>query len=152
MPPSGLTRLPETSRPVEARALETLMRISLLVCLIWIVATLEGATSVRGLSQNDDPYVGNQMCIRCHEDVQKALVEVPHGGGNAPEVVDDGCQSCHGPGRAHVQRPNDADRHPSIVRLSVDEQGQLCASCHGDLPSFDATHGRELTSCASCHT
>ena len=128
------------------------MRMSLVVGSIGIVAALAGAASERALPQTDDPYVGNQMCIRCHEDVQKAFVEIGHGGGNAPELVDNGCQSCHGPGRAHVQRPNDADRRPSIGRMSLDEQNQLCASCHGDLPAFDATHGRERISCSSCHT
>ncbi len=72
---------------------------ALLIPLSLIVA---GATVVAAAPQTDDPYVGNQMCVRCHEDVQKAFVDVPHGSGNASELAEKGCQSCHGPGRSHV--------------------------------------------------
>ena len=101
--------------------------------------------------QTDDPYVGNQMCIRCHEDVQKALVDVPHGSGNASAFAEKGCQSCHGPGRPHVQNPNDADRQPSVERMTRDQQSQLCNDCHGDIADFNRTHTSETISCSGCH-
>ena len=101
--------------------------------------------------QEPDPYVGNQMCIRCHEVVQKSLAAVPHGSGNAPAVLDNGCQSCHGPGRAHVQSPDNTNLQPSVARMTYDQQNQLCAGCHGDMPAFDATHEVAKISCSGCH-
>ena len=116
------------------------------VLLLWLLSVAAPAP------QTDDPYVGNQMCVRCHEDVQKALVDIPHGGGGASDMVDDGCQSCHGPGRAHVQNPSSVDRQPSVEKMTVAEQNALCDSCHTGMAAFDRTHTLETNSCSSCHS
>ena len=92
--------------------------------LIPLTLVVAGSTVFAAAPQTDDPYVGNQMCIRCHEDVQKALVDVPHGSGNASAFAEKGCQSCHGPGRLHVQNPNDTDRQPSVERMTRNCQPQ----------------------------
>ncbi|MEE9179758.1 MAG: multiheme c-type cytochrome [Vicinamibacteria bacterium] len=102
-------------------------------------------------TQEPDPYVGNQMCVRCHEDVQHALTAVPHGSGEAKEIVENGCQSCHGPGRSHVQSPDNTNLQPSVERMEFDQQNQLCSGCHGDMPAFDRTHEVAKISCSSCH-
>ena len=102
-------------------------------------------------AQEPDPYVGNAMCVRCHQDLQDAFAAAPHGSGNAPEIVEDGCQSCHGPGRAHVQAPNDDERTPSVGRMSFEEQNALCTRCHEGMPAFDRTHESIGASCSSCH-
>ena len=101
--------------------------------------------------QEPDPYVGNQMCVRCHESVQQSLTAMPHGSGDAPEIVENGCQSCHGPGRGHVQSPDNTNLQPSVERMTFDQQNQLCSSCHGDMPAFDATHEVAKISCSGCH-
>ncbi len=104
-------------------------------------------------SQQPDPFVGNEMCVRCHADVQDALESVPHGAGvpAASALVDDGCQNCHGPGRLHVQFPEDTQRHPAVTRMPFEQQTELCVSCHTDQPAFDETHTVAQTSCSSCH-
>jgi len=103
-------------------------------------------------AQEPDPFVGNAMCVRCHQDVQEGLVAVPHGSGNGPDMAEQGCQSCHGPGRLHVQNPADTRHQPRVASLSPEGQGQLCSTCHGDTPPFDATHAVAQISCSGCHT
>ena len=102
-------------------------------------------------AQEPDPFVGNAMCVRCHSEVAGAMTAVSHGGGAGSALVDRGCQSCHGPGRLHVQRPEDESRHPTIRRLLVTEQEALCTSCHTAVPPFDATHATAQVTCAGCH-
>jgi len=102
--------------------------------------------------QDPDPYVGNQMCVRCHEGVQEALTAVPHGSPDtASNLSSEGCQSCHGPGRLHVQRPADEQRLPQTSRQSFEEQNQLCTACHTDVPPFNETHALAQISCSGCH-
>jgi hypothetical protein len=103
-------------------------------------------------AQEPDPFVGNAMCVRCHQDVQQGLVAVPHGSGNGPDMAEQGCQSCHGAGRLHVQNPADTRHQPRVASLPPEGQGQLCSTCHGDMSPVDATHGVAKISCSGCHT
>ncbi len=81
-------------------------------------------------AQEPDPFVGEQMCARCHAEINEALTDVSHGSGAGEMLAEAGCQSCHGPGRRHVQRPNDTDLTPSVERMTRAEQAELCTSCH----------------------
>ena len=117
--------------------------------VVTLLLGLSGAPAAE--AQEPDPFVGNAMCVRCHQDLHDAFSAAPHGSGNAAEIVEDGCQSCHGPGRAHVQAPNDADRKPGIERMSFEDQNALCTKCHEGMPAFDRTHESVRVSCSSCH-
>ncbi len=101
--------------------------------------------------QEIDPYVGDQMCVRCHADIQESLSTVPHGSGSAQEIVENGCQSCHGPGRMHVQSPDNTNLRPSVERMTFEQRNQLCSGCHGDIPAFDPTHSVAGIPCSGCH-
>src|SRR5689334_2147846 len=50
-------------------------------------------------------YVGNDVCITCHEDQNKRFKNTAMGKAFAnPHTPTEklGCESCHGPGKAHV--------------------------------------------------
>ena len=128
--------------------------------LTWLVlaaAMLPAARSAKpepaktASTQEPDPFIGNAMCLRCHQDVQQALTANPHGSGAAPDVVDNGCQSCHGPGRTHVQSPNNNNTQPSVDRMTSEQQNQLCTGCHTELPAFSTAHQVAKISCSGCH-
>ena len=70
------------------------------------------------LAQPPDPYVGSQMCIRCHASYEDSLTGTPHEDFDA--ISDHGCQTCHGPGRAHVQSPEKPELQPRVARMSID--------------------------------
>jgi len=70
-----------------------------------------------------------------------------------------GCETCHGPGRAHAEHP---DNDPSLISLPSSleprEQAALCASCHGDQierhggdPAGFRIAGYSCTDCHSVH-
>jgi len=98
-----------------------------------------------------DPYVGSQLCIRCHSDASGSLVSTPHGSPEFETRASHGCQSCHGPGRAHVEDPMDTARRPAVETLSVDEQRESCLGCHHETPVHDTRHAEAGASCADCH-
>ena len=101
------------------------------------------------LSQQPDPYVGNQMCARCHASYEDSLTGTPHEGFDA--IAEHGCQTCHGPGRAHVQNPRDPERKPRIERIGVEQRREACLGCHDDT-GHDREHFQAGQACSSCHT
>lgn len=114
--------------------------------LVWLVSATVQTGSI------DDPYVGNVMCVRCHEEYQNGFAEAPHGDDeSAVEIVEQGCQSCHGPGRAHVQQPEQEDRRPNTARYNIAEKNELCQSCHDELAPYSKHHPFADMSCSQCH-
>src|SRR5262249_54414647 len=59
-----------------------------------------------------DDYVNEQSCVRCHARSHASFDPSPHKGfvGNASLAKDrQGCQSCHGPCKQHVQHSKPGD-------------------------------------------
>lgn len=108
----------------------------------------------QGSSQSSD-YVGSEVCATCHADVSKSFSSNPHhrlalmhGGQGAT------CESCHGPGKAHMENPAD----PTLIRIftkaSAKQVDNTCLGCHaGAHPDFERSqHAKAEVSCISCHS
>jgi DmsE family decaheme c-type cytochrome len=103
-------------------------------------------------------YAGSEACGVCHEDIAKAFAKNPH------SVVEKdkkrgwetrACESCHGPGSAHVESTSAADIR-SASKLPVAEADQGCLTCHRNQPThvgrIQSGHARNQVSCVSCHS
>jgi len=100
-------------------------------------------------------YVGTETCKTCHEDVFKKQFEnTPHykttlKGGR-------GCESCHGPGSAHVDGGGDVSKIIGFKGLSREESSKRCLSCHGEgreqAHFSDSTHAASDVGCLDCHS
>ncbi|MGH9461713.1 MAG: cytochrome c3 family protein [Vicinamibacteria bacterium] len=120
------------------------------VLTVFLGATAFAQTGAVGflLSQDVDPYVGNEMCVRCHASYEDSFAGSPHDG--FEEISDHGCQTCHGPGRAHVRDPRDPSSTPSIERISIEDRRNTCLECHDDT-GHDLEHFQAGQACSSCH-
>ena len=109
-----------------------------------------------------EDYVDEQSCVRCHARSHASFDPSPHKGYVAnPGLPKDrqGCQSCHGPGRPHVQHSKPGDEILKYVisytKLPAKETTTACLRCHQDTLSelhWKRTgHARADVSCVDCH-
>lgn len=100
-------------------------------------------------------YVGSDTCMTCHADVAKSFDTNPHTrlallhGGKGVT-----CESCHGPGKAHVEGGGDVTKIFQFTKASAKQIDATCLGCHaGAHPNFERSeHAKADVSCTSCHS
>lgn len=111
------------------------------------------------LSAQESGYVGSESCIVCHEDSYETYQRSAHvvTETDADRWTNSACETCHGPGAAHVESAGDAGTIFSWTdpAVGVDDKTARCTACHqGDPESFSffaSGHAKGSVDCASCH-
>ena len=137
---------------------------ALSVAITFRVASEIASASPRGLQApataapvaQPDGYAGSDTCLACHTDQGDSLKGTQHAHARNPRtpMATQGCESCHGPGQAHVD--DDAKGHMrKFAQMSAAESNQACLTCHnrGDHAGWEGSaHDRRNLSCSSCHS
>ena len=112
-------------------------------------------------TRSSEGYAGDAACIGCHADQQRRFKNTIMGRIFAhPRTEQErlGCESCHGPGKAHVDAGGGKDTIP--LRFghespnTVDEQNAACTVCHsGGNRLFwkGSPHQSRAMACVDCH-
>ncbi|WP_433965313.1 cytochrome c3 family protein [Tunturiibacter gelidiferens] len=119
-------------------------------------ARQRAAASPQKTTLNSADYVGAEACALCHKDEVKgfdnsnphAKLALEHGGKGVT------CESCHGPGKTHVESGGDASKIFQFSKATPRQVDEKCLSCHVAVhPNFQRTaHGQALISCTNCHS
>ena len=103
-------------------------------------------------------YAGTDTCRTCHDDIAKAYDHSAHWKTtlNHRGVQYQGCEACHGPGKAHAESGGDIAKIIRFKTLSREESSKRCLNCH----EFGEEHANFLRSehlknnvgCIDCHS
>lgn len=102
-------------------------------------------------------YVGEETCLTCHEDMKKGYHGSPHSRARDPRspAAKQGCESCHGPGQAHVDAGGDKTKIKNPATMSAKDVSALCTTCHnrGTHENWDSSkHNARNLTCTTCHS
>jgi DmsE family decaheme c-type cytochrome len=140
-----------------------------IICAVAIVSVmwLAGGSSSRAVKTNElqtanlnaNDYVGTEVCKDCHEDQFKAYSHTAHA--DLAKISSwknkiTGCESCHGPGQAHVEGGGDVTKIVSFKNKNSKEISETCLNCHAGKEERNnfrrGEHWRNDVGCTECHT
>ncbi|HEV8204258.1 MAG TPA: multiheme c-type cytochrome, partial [Pyrinomonadaceae bacterium] len=110
------------------------------------------------LQNKSDEYIGSDACKDCHEDQFKAFSHTSHAqltklASWKSKVT--GCESCHGPGKAHAEE-GDPKKIISFKNKSSKEVSESCLACHSGREEHNnfrrGEHWRNDIGCIDCHS
>jgi predicted CXXCH cytochrome family protein len=103
-----------------------------------------------------DEYVGSDTCKVCHEATFASYAHTKHARLAASDDDMRGCESCHGPGKAHAEAGGDKSKILSFDGKSEKEISETCLKCHTGNDEHNnyrrGEHWRNDVGCTTCHS
>ena len=146
-------------RPRRVGALPMLaVVLAWLACLLAAApAAAQGAEAVRSRAE----YVGEAVCLRCHAQENRHFEHTVHAQAfrrnPRNELERRVCESCHGPGSAHVADAVDRQGIIGFTRAwgsGVELQNNQCLACHQGRQRLywpGSAHATAGLACSDCH-
>ena len=104
-------------------------------------------------------YVGSDTCQACHADQYANFSRTIHAklaGLASWKGTPVGCESCHGPGKAHVENGGDKTKIRTFTNLTPGQISDVCLKCHEREQERNnyrrGDHGRNNVACIACHS
>ena len=102
-------------------------------------------------------YAGQDTCLGCHEDKGASLKAGAHARAFNPKtpVATMGCESCHGPGKAHAEAGGDKTKIAQLAKMTAQNSSEYCTACHDRKTHAlwaGSQHDNRNVGCVSCHS
>lgn len=122
------------------------------------VASPEIAPKLITETPQGSDYIGSDACKDCHEKQSNDFAHTVHAKVQTAGLWKDkvtGCESCHGPGKAHAAEGDPAKiKNPG--KMKPDEVSSTCQMCHSQMNEHamwrGSKHESAGLSCISCHS
>lgn len=139
-----------------------LICISLIITVVWLSSDSSSQSvkqdPTKAKAHNPADYVGTEVCKDCHTEQFKNFSHTSHAQLSKIGSWKDkatGCESCHGPGRAHVEQA-DPTKIISFKNKSQKEISETCLECHAGREEHNnfrrGEHWRNDIGCTECHS
>ncbi len=119
------------------------------------VAAANRSTNTTPPQEAAGSYVGEDTCLTCHEDQSyKGTLHARAANPRTP-AAGQGCESCHGPGKAHVDGEGDKAKIINPKNLPPREASDTCTTCHNRAQHAlweGSQHDSRQLGCISCHS
>jgi DmsE family decaheme c-type cytochrome len=118
----------------------------------------DAGQAAQGAAQGAGPqYAGDAVCLTCHEDVGKSYHATAHGRTWLPRspAAQRGCETCHGPGKAHADAGGDKTKIVVFTALKVQDANAVCTTCHNRGTHMlweTSAHENRGVGCLTCHS
>jgi predicted CXXCH cytochrome family protein len=111
-------------------------------------------------------YAGTEICSICHVDEARQFGKTVHAKAGVEGATGAGCESCHGPGKAHADAQMEAGSEAAKLEAAKKlifsfngkpaENAERCLDCHSTSKDQDlfnrSEHKLNGVDCASCHS
>lgn len=104
-------------------------------------------------------YVGSETCKTCHDDIYTNWEKTPHWKTALDQVgglSKQGCEGCHGPGKAHVDGGGDVTKIFTFKNVPAKTISDRCLTCHAGgaehVNAINSVHTLNGVSCIDCHS
>jgi predicted CXXCH cytochrome family protein len=133
------------------------------VALFWMASSTLSkpaeADSTNPPEYSAQDYVGAETCKGCHEEQTAHFNRTKHAKLSQVSSWKDkvvGCESCHGPGKAHVEGGGDKTKIRTFENESAKQVSENCLSCHAGKEEHNnyrrGEHWRNDVGCIDCHS
>jgi DmsE family decaheme c-type cytochrome len=103
-----------------------------------------------------EDFVGSETCRACHEDQFGSFAKTAHAKLSGWKVDRQGCESCHGPGKAHIEGGGDKSKIRTFENESPKQISETCLQCHAGKEEHNnfkrGEHWRNDVGCTDCHS
>jgi DmsE family decaheme c-type cytochrome len=129
-----------------------------------VVICLASGVVAGAQEASESPYVGSAVCRTCHPDVWSTFYKNPHYKtlvlARQPRQHEPlgaaGCETCHGPGKKHVEARGGKDTIIAFSQLTPKATLNNCLTCHAETMRRAnirrSTHSLADVACTSCHS
>ena len=116
------------------------------------------AQSTASAKSSPEDFVGSETCKACHEEQFASFSHTAHAKLSKAgwKTEKQGCESCHGPGKGHVEGGGDKTLIRTFAKESPKQISEACLKCHAGKEEHNnfkrGEHWRNDVGCNDCHS